>query len=283
MNVHRFTRFWCLLGIAIVAVGGAAVGSAAVPEPSAGLKVDSTPNPGVYGNIIWGMSAAAKNDVWGVGVQATESSNNTLAIHWNGTSWSAVSTPNPAPDCEDGDILWGGQSLNGVAAVSPTDVWAVGSGCYSMQHADRALERHRLEHGREPEASDRRWRLVGHAVRRRSDFELERLGGRLAGCRWHPAARRALERNELVRWFRVPARVAGRATSPRSARAGRTTSGQLAGPIPTRIWSSTGTARTGASSRRRSPRVAAASIRSRRSRPRTPGRSGRSALRQAPR
>ncbi len=132
MNVRRFARFWCLLGIAIVAVGGAAVGSAAVPEPSAGLKVDSTPNPGVYGNIIWGMSAAAKNDVWGVGVQATESSNNTLAIHWNGTSWSAVSTPNPAPDCEDGDILWGGQSLNAVAAVSRNDVWAVGGDCYSM-------------------------------------------------------------------------------------------------------------------------------------------------------
>ena len=131
MKLHRFTRFWCLLGIAIVAVGGAAMGSAAVPEPSTGLKVDVTPNPGVYGNIIRGVSAVNKSDVWGVGVQATDSSNNTLAIHWNGTSWSAISTPNPAPDCVDGDILWSGQSLNGVAAVSATDVWAVGNGCYS--------------------------------------------------------------------------------------------------------------------------------------------------------
>jgi hypothetical protein len=132
MKMHRFARFWWLLGIAIVAVVGPAVGTAAVPEPNVGLKMDATPNPGVYGNILWGMTAAGKNDVWGVGVQATASSNNTLAIHWNGTSWSAVSTPNPAPDCEDGDILWGGQSLNGVAAVSPTDVWAVGGDCYGI-------------------------------------------------------------------------------------------------------------------------------------------------------
>jgi hypothetical protein len=132
MTVHRFTRFWWLLGIALVAVIGPAVGGAAVPEPSAGLKVDVTPNPGYYGNIIWGMTAAGKNDVWGVGVQATQESNNTLAIHWNGTSWSAVSTPNPFPDCVDGDIMWSGQSLNGVAAVSRNDVWAVGGGCYSM-------------------------------------------------------------------------------------------------------------------------------------------------------
>ena len=87
MKMHRFARFWWLLGVAILAVVGPAVGAAAVPGPSDGLVVASTPNPGVYGNIIWSMSAT-KNDAWAVGVKATASSNDTLAIHWNGTSWS---------------------------------------------------------------------------------------------------------------------------------------------------------------------------------------------------
>jgi hypothetical protein len=41
--------------LTIVAVVGPAVESAAVPDPNAGLVVDATPNPGFYGNIIWGL------------------------------------------------------------------------------------------------------------------------------------------------------------------------------------------------------------------------------------
>jgi hypothetical protein len=36
------------------------------------------------------------------------------------------------PDCQDGNIQWGGQSLNSVAGISAKDVWAVGSSCYSF-------------------------------------------------------------------------------------------------------------------------------------------------------
>jgi hypothetical protein len=38
--------------------------------------------------------------------------------HWDGTSWSVVSSPNPNPQ--------GNNSLVAVAAVSASDVWAVG-------------------------------------------------------------------------------------------------------------------------------------------------------------
>ena len=69
--------------------------------------------------------------MWAVGVQATETSNDTLALHWNGRSWTVVPNKNPWPECEDGDILWNGNSLNSVSAVSANDVWAVGSECYS--------------------------------------------------------------------------------------------------------------------------------------------------------
>jgi hypothetical protein len=93
--------------------------------------------PGYYGNIVWGVSARTPSDAWAVGVQATETSNDTLALHWDGQSWTAVPTPNPWPECQDGDILWSGNALASVAAVSANDVWAVGTECYS---ADAIIE-----------------------------------------------------------------------------------------------------------------------------------------------
>ena len=40
--------------------------------------------------------------------------------HWNGTSWSVVKSPNVGSD-SDGNVL------SGVAAVSASNIWAVGS------------------------------------------------------------------------------------------------------------------------------------------------------------
>ena len=40
-----------------------------------------------------------------------------LAIHWNGTAWSVVRTPN---------VGTGTNALNAVAALASNDVWAVG-------------------------------------------------------------------------------------------------------------------------------------------------------------
>ena len=62
------------------------------------------------------MAAAASNDVWVVGQEIVGSSSNTLIEHWNGTSWSVVSSPKVA----------NGAFLSSVTAVSLTDVWAVG-------------------------------------------------------------------------------------------------------------------------------------------------------------
>jgi len=132
MKLHRFVRFWWL-GIAAVAFMGPAAGVAAAPSPTGGLVVDETPNPGVYGNILSDMSAVGARDVWAVGVKATATSNDTLALHWNGTGWTAVPTPNPDSQCQDGDIMWAGQALSGVSGVSATDVWVVGGGCYGIE------------------------------------------------------------------------------------------------------------------------------------------------------
>lgn len=68
--------------------------------------------------FLQGTYADAKNDAWAVGYNAEIIDENvTLAMHWNGTNWTQVSTPNTG----EGD-----NELNGVVALSPDNVWAVG-------------------------------------------------------------------------------------------------------------------------------------------------------------
>lgn len=63
-----------------------------------------------------GVASTSASDVWAVGGTNWFSPSQTLADHWNGRSWSRVSTPNPP----------GGGYFNAVAATSATNAWAVG-------------------------------------------------------------------------------------------------------------------------------------------------------------
>ena len=68
--------------------------------------------------FLFGASADATNDVWAVGFNGPENDNSrTLALHWNGASWRQVATPN---------VGSGANQLNGVLALAPDNVWAVG-------------------------------------------------------------------------------------------------------------------------------------------------------------
>jgi len=68
--------------------------------------------------FLFGASADAPNDVWAVGFNGAENDNSrTLAVHWNGTNWRAVATPS---------VDSGANQFNGVLALAPNDVWAVG-------------------------------------------------------------------------------------------------------------------------------------------------------------
>ncbi len=82
-------------------------------------SVVPSPNPGTFSNLLYGVAAVSANDVWAVGYFETGTGyvGRTLVEHWNGTSWSVVSSPNIGPV---------NNFLYGVAAVSATDVWAVG-------------------------------------------------------------------------------------------------------------------------------------------------------------
>ena len=71
----------------------------------------SIPSPNV-GNRLLAVSARTSSDAWAVGYQyATSDQPTTLAEHWNGTSWSVVSTPNPTNR----------SILDGVAAIAAND------------------------------------------------------------------------------------------------------------------------------------------------------------------
>ncbi len=96
-------------------------------------SVAATPTPGAYGSLLKGIAAGSATDVWAVGATAAASTNQPLAEHFKGTSWSTVSTPNPVAGCQDGNIQWTGNTLNAVSATSATDAWAVGHTCYSAK------------------------------------------------------------------------------------------------------------------------------------------------------
>jgi len=115
-----------LLGVAVVSAGDIwAVGyvrtggntSYTLTEHWNGTtwSIVRSPNPGDQGrSYFYGVAVVGPNDVWAVGAFGSATNfNNTLTEHWNGTSWSHVSSPGTSP-------------LNAVAARPSGLLWAVG-------------------------------------------------------------------------------------------------------------------------------------------------------------
>jgi hypothetical protein len=76
-----------------------------------------TPSPGLFGTLD-GIAAISANDIWAVGERNTSSGPATLTEHWDGTSWTIISSPNPGT---------ASNSLFGVTALSDGTVVAVGT------------------------------------------------------------------------------------------------------------------------------------------------------------
>jgi hypothetical protein len=91
------------------------------PNPPCGLewRVVPSPNTGTQGNLVYDIDAISPNDIWATGVYYNDLSYHyrTLAMHWNGVGWTSVSMPNPGT---------GNNEIVSIAAVSSTEVWAVG-------------------------------------------------------------------------------------------------------------------------------------------------------------
>jgi hypothetical protein len=92
------------------------------------------PLPSVNNNGLRGVTAVSGNDVWAVGDYYDSSFvDRPLIIHWDGSAWSAVSSPSPAMDYND---------LYDVAAVSANDIWAVGYYHNTESSAQTLIERY---------------------------------------------------------------------------------------------------------------------------------------------
>jgi hypothetical protein len=79
------------------------------------------------------IDALSRGEVWAVGDTApSDGQPRSIVARWDGTKWTSTAPPNPTGVT--------GSGLSGVAAVSSTDVWAVGSA--STDTASLALARH---------------------------------------------------------------------------------------------------------------------------------------------
>ncbi len=79
-----------------------------------------SPNVGVGDNVLHGVFASSANDAWAVGFERSGAGSGvwqTLVLHWDGTAWSIIQSPNVGADQN---------YLMGVSAISATDVWVVG-------------------------------------------------------------------------------------------------------------------------------------------------------------
>lgn len=80
-----------------------------------------SPSPDKQFNELRGVAAISANDAWAVGYRGgtkTETPIETFILHWNGTSWIQVESPN---------VAGGANQLFGITAISANDIWAIGT------------------------------------------------------------------------------------------------------------------------------------------------------------
>jgi hypothetical protein len=80
-----------------------------------------SPNPDSQLNELRGVAAVAADNAWAVGYRGgtkNETPLETFILHWDGSSWRQVASPN---------IPGGANELSGITAISANDIWAVGS------------------------------------------------------------------------------------------------------------------------------------------------------------
>ena len=129
MHAPRFDARRLRILVALLLSAGALAGitpvvaSASTVEASASTCVGWTgvqpPSPGTDSNSLLGVAVVSPCNAWAVGDYYNGTADQTLIEHWNGTSWKQVTSPNAGGSSHD-------NVLNGVAATSSTNAWAVG-------------------------------------------------------------------------------------------------------------------------------------------------------------
>src|SRR6266571_5651399 len=99
-------------------------------DGTAWTEVSGAPLPD---GLLRGVAAIQQDDVCAVGGREESNPALTLTEHWDGSSWTVVPAPSPGG-------RFTGSGFDAVAAVSSSDVWAVGS--RGVQDGDRTLVEH---------------------------------------------------------------------------------------------------------------------------------------------
>jgi hypothetical protein len=100
-----------------------------------GTRWQITPLPPVTNPFrvesLQAVAALSPHNVWAVGAYKTfnRSGGGPVAYHWDGTVWQRVAVPNE-PGAAHDDL--GGWPLGALAAVSPTDIWALNQAAHAL-------------------------------------------------------------------------------------------------------------------------------------------------------
>src|SRR5215469_4323942 len=96
-------------------------------------RIVPSPNPAPGGTVLYGVAVTSARSAWAVGcVACLRAEPRTLILHWNGTAWKRVRSPNPAS----------GGTLFGVAVTSASNAWAVGfTGVPGISRPKTVIER----------------------------------------------------------------------------------------------------------------------------------------------
>ncbi|HZC52019.1 MAG TPA: hypothetical protein VE441_05940 [Mycobacterium sp.] len=111
VSADRVDDAWAVGGALVAHWNGRSWQRAPLPEPRRDTNLF----------FLTGVTALSPRNVWAVGrvyVQRRPNVLHDLILHWNGTQWSRVHSPEPGP-------MW--NELADVDAVSARDVWAVGT------------------------------------------------------------------------------------------------------------------------------------------------------------
>src|SRR5437763_2573250 len=90
----------CTLGIVLIPLLLTTKMVVAAPLTCGAWSVVPSPNSGMMDNYLNGVVSISLSNVWAVGYSQPNlgGPSQTLIEHWNGTSWSIVSSPSPGLD-----------------------------------------------------------------------------------------------------------------------------------------------------------------------------------------
>jgi hypothetical protein len=100
-------------------------------DPTCGFAVVASPNASGLDNTLADVAVLSATDAWAVGEYTVDgyAAVRTLIQHYDGTTWTTVPSPNRLTGTGRNQI----NSLRGVTAIAPNDVWAVG---YTVSYDD---------------------------------------------------------------------------------------------------------------------------------------------------